>query len=84
MKNEMKSIELSQDELTPKEDPALQCTVCKKYFHLVCVFDEIQITNWAISNPKSFVCQECIRCNRCNEPIYDPGNVQCITVGSTK
>ncbi|KAI6184496.1 Histone acetyltransferase [Aphelenchoides bicaudatus] len=48
---------------------------------MVCVFDEVQLQNWGVSNPKSFVCQECIRCSRCLEPIFDPGNVQCITCG---
>lgn len=80
IKNEVKNIELNADELTPAEDPALQCNSCKKHFHLVCVFNEVQIQDWAMSNPKSFLCQECIRCARCVEPIFDPGNVQCVTV----
>jgi hypothetical protein len=57
-KDEVKKFELHADDLTPNEDPALPCSVCKRHFHLVCVYDEIQLQNWAMSNPKAFCCQE--------------------------
>lgn len=46
------------------------------------MFDEPELITWALENPKKFYCQECIRCLKCNSPIYDPGNVQCIKCGA--
>lgn len=64
---------------TLEEDPSLFCTDCKKCFHLTCVFDDLQLQNWATANADKFQCPECIRCARCHAGVYDPGNVQCIT-----
>ncbi|CAD5216141.1 unnamed protein product [Bursaphelenchus xylophilus] len=74
--------ETEESGLTFEEDPALSCTVCLKYFHLVCTFDELELHDWALSHRNKFVCQECIRCKKCSNPIFDPGNVQCLQCGN--
>ncbi|KAI6179263.1 Leucine-rich repeat-containing protein 57 [Aphelenchoides besseyi] len=80
-KGETKAAEPGPDEMTLAEDPAMFCVKCKKCFHLTCVYDEILLQNWATENPTNFVCQQCIRCSKCSDPIFDPGNVQCVTCG---
>ncbi|KAI6234124.1 Histone acetyltransferase [Aphelenchoides fujianensis] len=68
-----KEKEGGQEEWTLEEDPSLFCVDCEKCFHLTCVYDDLQLQQWATANPDKFKCQECIRCARCHAGIYDPG-----------